>query len=109
MPRRSSSVWGEGILGRGMWYSFLKDSGHVCLNSLLQDGSDGGGKFNFYIQFLHTILARDPDELIYNVYQAQKRDPIQGDFCELVENDFKLLNLQLSEESLQSRSSFNLK
>ena len=61
------------------------------------------------IQFLHTILARDSDELIYKVYQAQKVDPTQGDFCELVENDFKLLNLQLSEESLKSMSSVDLK
>ena len=61
------------------------------------------------ILYLHTILIRDPEELIYKVYQAQKQEPVTGDFCELVQNDFELLGLQLSEESLKSFSKYDLK
>ena len=61
------------------------------------------------ILYLHTILARDPEELIFKVYQAQKQDPVAGDFCELVGNDSKLLNLQISEDGLKKMSRYDLK
>ena len=54
-------------------------------------------------------MIRDPEELIYKVYNAQKNEPATGDFCELVQNDFELLGLQLSEDSLRNISKYDLK
>ena len=54
------------------------------------------------ILYLHTILKRSKDELINKVYLAQKEDPSNGDFCKLVLQDFKLLEMQISEEEIES-------
>ena len=61
------------------------------------------------ILYLQTILKRNPDELILRVYTAQKHEPIVGDFCELVQKDFQLLNLQLTDECIASMSKYDLK
>ena len=37
--------------------------------------------------YLKTILNRDPEELIKEIYDAQKVDPTPGDFAELVQKD----------------------
>ena len=49
------------------------------------------------ILYLQTILHRDQNELIKKVYLAQKEDPIEGDFCQLVQKDFQLIDCQLED------------
>ena len=61
------------------------------------------------ILYLQTILHCDPEELIYRVYAAQKREPVPGDFCQLVEKDLQLLDLQLSDETISRMSKYDLK
>ena len=41
------------------------------------------------LMFLQTILKRDIDEITRRVYEAQKDDPVKGDFVELVKEDAK--------------------
>ena len=61
------------------------------------------------ILYLQTILHRDQKELIYRVYVAQKREPVTGDFYQLVEKDLQLLDLQLSDETISRMSKYDLK
>ena len=51
--------------------------------------------------YLQTILKRPENELIRNIYEAMKNDPIPGDWCEQVKNDFEKLNLDISEEQIR--------
>ena len=61
------------------------------------------------ILYLQTILQRNPEELIFRVYTAQKNEPIAGDFCQLVQNDIQLLDLHLSDECIATMSKYDLK
>ena len=54
------------------------------------------------IIYLQNILKRDTKELIRKVYEAQKLDPKQGDFVQLVKNDLKLANITITEEEIQN-------
>ena len=50
--------------------------------------------------YLKTILKRDSEELIREVYDAQKADPIEGDFFQLVEMDASEISLNMSEDEI---------
>ena len=52
--------------------------------------------------YLKTILKRDSEELVSEIYNAQKSDPTAGDFCILVENDAKDIDLQMNEADIIS-------
>ena len=51
------------------------------------------------LSYLKTILDRDPDELIKEVYNAQKADPTPGDFADLVTKDAEEVLMDISNES----------
>ena len=61
------------------------------------------------ILYLQTILHRSDEELIKKVYLAQRADTTEGDFCQLVDADMDLLNLQLTDVQIGSLSSWELK
>ena len=61
------------------------------------------------ILYLQTIFQREPEELIRKVFEAQKSDPTQGDFCELVEKDCQIINLELTEEEIRDMSRYELR
>ena len=61
------------------------------------------------ILYLQTILHRSDEELIKRVYLAQRADTTDGDFCQLVDEDRRLLDLQLTDIQIGSISSFDLK
>ena len=61
------------------------------------------------ILYLQTILHRSDEELIKRVYLAQRADTTDGDFCQLVDDDMRLLDLQLTDIQIGSISSFDLK
>ena len=54
------------------------------------------------LSYLHTILSKDSDELIKEVYEAQKNDPIKGDFYQLIMEDFNEVGLSLTETEITS-------
>ena len=47
------------------------------------------------INYLHTILNRERDELTHKIYLAQLNDPIKGDWAGMVEEDMKDIKLSL--------------
>ena len=49
---------------------------------------------------LQTILKRSDNEVTKKIYQAQKDDPVKGDFIELVKADFELIEESLDESVL---------
>ena len=49
------------------------------------------------INYLQHILSRKDGELIKKVLEAQKENPVAGDFVKLVENDLKCLGLKYSD------------
>ena len=52
--------------------------------------------------YLQTILNRPEGELIRNIFEAMRDDPIPGDWCEQVKNDFEKVNLHISEEQIRA-------
>ena len=56
------------------------------------------------LMYLQTIIKKPEHELVRKVYEAQKSEPIKGDFCNLVQNDFEILGEQYSEEHLFNKS-----
>ena len=50
--------------------------------------------------YLKTILKRDSEELIREVYDAQKCDPIDGDFFNLVTMNASDINLDMNEDDI---------
>ena len=53
------------------------------------------------ILYLHTLLKRSPNELIKRVYLAQKDDPSDGDFCNLVASDLETLGLHRTKTQIK--------
>ena len=54
--------------------------------------------------YLHTILQRNPNEMVRKVYEAQKSDPSSGDFCQLVSDDCKAIELNIAEADIARMS-----
>ena len=50
--------------------------------------------------FLKNILKREDEELIKEVFNAQKESPIDGDFYKLVTSDLEKVNLAISENDI---------
>ena len=55
---------------------------------------------NRRLSYLKNILQRDSEELISEIFAAQKEDPNDGDFCKLVDEDAKQVNLVLNEHEI---------
>ena len=47
--------------------------------------------------YLQTIVKRSDNEVTKKIYQAQKDDPVKGDYIELVKADFELIEESLDE------------
>ena len=58
---------------------------------------------------LHTILDRDNSELLKRVYMAQKEQPTNGDFSELVKEDFKTIGEDLNEFDILAMGKYKYK
>ena len=61
------------------------------------------------ILYLQTILKRDSTELTSRILRAQIADPLQGDFCLLVEQDMDMINLKMTHEEIHKTSKNKLK
>ena len=56
------------------------------------------------LNYLHNILARDKNELVARVFNVQCENPSKGDFIELIQNDFKLINEKFDKQLITSMS-----
>ena len=52
------------------------------------------------LSYLHHILTRNPDELIYRVFKAQERIPIKDDWIYTVRSDMNYLNLNMTNDEI---------
>ena len=61
------------------------------------------------LMYLHTILQREPTEMIRKIYEAQKTDPSPGDFCLLVSDDLAEIGLDTTERdiAIMSKTKFH--
>ena len=48
------------------------------------------------MMYLQTILNRSDEELTKRVYNAQKKNPLEGDWVKMVEKDFEVLGLRIN-------------
>ena len=48
--------------------------------------------------YLKTIIKGTEGKLIRNVYEARKADPLKGDWYKLVQENFKLVNIDFNKE-----------
>ena len=56
------------------------------------------------INYLHNILSKKDDELIKRIYQAQKKDPCKGDWCELVQSDMDMVEINMDDNTIRNMS-----
>ena len=61
------------------------------------------------LMYLHTILQKNKDELVRKIYEAQKVDPVQGDFVEIIKDEKESLGINLNEEEIQTMSKMKFK
>ena len=61
------------------------------------------------IIYLHYILHQDKKSLLFKVFQAQKSNPVHGDWCLTVEEDIEYLQLNLSLDQISDMSETSLK
>ena len=54
------------------------------------------------INYLQTILKRDPEELIRRIYEAQVLKPCDGDFADLVKKDLQSIGVPLDTEKIRN-------
>ena len=61
------------------------------------------------LMFMHAILQKNKEELVRKVFEAQKDDPIPGDFVELVKTDKELIGLNMTENEIMKMSKTKFK
>ena len=63
------------------------------------------------LMYLQTILKRPDDELTKRVCNCQKKNPSEGDWCQLVTKDLEVLKLGMTEQEIkdESKSSYRTK
>ena len=54
------------------------------------------------LSYLHTILQKDSEELVKEVFEAQKNDPTAGDFFNLVMDDCNLVDMNMTENEIST-------
>ena len=59
--------------------------------------------------FLFYLLQQKEKSLLYKCFQAQVQDKIDGDWILQVEDDFKLLNINLTFDQIKIQSKFTFK
>ena len=61
------------------------------------------------LNYLHNVLTKNDNELVKSVYFAQKVNPINGDWCLLVEKNMKLVNINMTESEIKLMSKTKFK
>ena len=52
--------------------------------------------------YLQTILQRPDHEITKKIYQHQKTNPSPGDWCHLVNSDFNVIDVNMSETEIEA-------
>ena len=52
--------------------------------------------------YLHTLLQRNDEELTKRIYIAQKKNPLKGDWIELIQKDLEDLGIPFDEEVIKN-------
>ena len=79
--------------------------GHSRCASEFNHLETGTWKLRHHLSYLrllyhHHILTRDKEETIRKIYTKQKEDPIKGDWYKLLQEDFKLININMDENKI---------
>ena len=61
------------------------------------------------MSYQQTLLKRNDDELTKKIYKAQKDNPIEGDFYNLVKADWEMIGKEMDEEYIATASKDALK
>ena len=61
------------------------------------------------ILFFKTIVTRSEDELTRRIYNAQKSNPVKGDWIQFLKEDFALIGEEINEKIAQDTSSQDYK
>ena len=79
--------------------------GHSRCASEFNHLETGTWKLRHHLSYLrllyhHHILTRNKEETIRKIYTKQKEDPIKGDWYKLLQEDFKLININMDENKI---------
>ena len=61
------------------------------------------------MMYLHHILTRAKDEMIYKVYESQVNNPVKDDWCKLITKDKIDLNIDMSDQQIESTKKYKFK
>ena len=64
---------------------------------------------NRRMMYLQNILKRPQDEIVKKVYEAQKENPVNGDWVKYVKNNSEEVGMTLNEEAIMSETKYNYK
>ena len=53
------------------------------------------------ILYLHSILQKDESEMVRQTFEAQKMQPLEGDYVKLVTKDCELIGLNMTEDEIK--------
>ena len=56
------------------------------------------------LMYLQNILKKAPDEIVRQVYEEQKLNPVKGDWIELLQNDCEKFEIIMNEGSIAEMS-----
>ena len=59
---------------------------------------------NRRMMYLQTLLKRPENEITKKVYKSQKKNPVKGDWVDMVKKDFANIEMEMIEEAIQSES-----
>ena len=54
------------------------------------------------ILYMHSILQKDESEMVRQTFEAQKIQPLEGDFVKLVMEDCEIIGLKMTEKEIKS-------
>ena len=53
------------------------------------------------ILYHHSILQKDESEMVLETFEAQKMQPLEGDYVKIVTKDCELIGLNMTEDEIQ--------
>ena len=61
------------------------------------------------LMFYHYILNQKKDSLMYKFFKIQSQKPVKGDWCLTVQEDLETLEINLTEEQVQTTTEYSFK
>ena len=58
------------------------------------------------MMYFQTIVKRSDQELIKRVYNAQRDDPVKGEWVNILKEDFKYIGEEVNEEDAKTTSKY---